>query len=38
MESSLHLLVICFILQNISLFPVLVTTVFSNHSLGIFDS
>ena len=27
---------ICFILQNISLFPVLVTSVFRNHALGIF--
>ena len=27
MESSLHLLAICFILQNISLFPVLLTTL-----------
>ena len=35
MESSLHLRDICFILQNISLFPVLVTTVLRNHSLGI---
>ena len=38
MESSLHLHAICFILQNRSLFPVLVTTVFRNHSLGIFSS
>ena len=35
---SLHLRAICFILQNISLFPGLVTTVFSNHSLRIFNS
>ena len=27
---------IYFILQNILLFPVLVTSVFSNHALGIF--
>ena len=38
MESSLHLRAICFILQNISLFPVLVTTVFRNRSLVIFNS
>ena len=38
MESSLHLQALCFILQNISLFPVLVTFVFGNHSLGIFNS
>ena len=33
-----HLRAICFILQNISHFPGLVTTVFRNHSLGIFNS
>ena len=38
MESSLHLLAICFILESISLFHVLLTTVFRNHSLGIFNS
>ena len=38
MESSLHLHAICFILQNISLFLVLVTNVFRNHSLGIVNS
>ena len=38
MESSLNLRAICFILQNILLFPVWVTTVFRNHSLGIFNS
>ena len=38
MESSLRLCAICFILQNISLFPASVTTVFRNHSLGIFNS
>ena len=36
MESSLHLHTICFTLQNIFLFPVWVTTVLRNHSLGIF--
>ena len=35
---SLHLRAICFMLQNISLFPVLVTTVLSNHSFCIFNS
>ena len=38
MESTLHLRAICFILQNISLFPVSVTTVLRNHFLGIFNS
>ena len=38
MESSLHLCTKCFILQKNSPFPVLVTIVFLNHSLGIFDS
>ena len=38
MESSLHVRAICFTLQNISLFPVWVTTVFRNHSVGIFYS
>ena len=36
MESSIYLCAICFTLQNISLFPVWVTTVFRNHSFGIF--
>ena len=38
MEYSLQLRAICFTLQNISPFPVWVTTVFSDHSLGIFYS
>ena len=38
MESSLQLRAIRFILQNISLFPVLVTTVFKKHSLDTFNS
>ena len=38
MEFSLHLRAVYFILQNISLFPVLVTIVFRNHSLSIFTS
>ena len=38
MESSLHLRATCFILQKKSPFPVLVSTVFRNHSLGIFNS
>ena len=39
MESLLHFCAVCFISQNNnSLFPVLVTTVCRNHSLGIFNS
>ena len=38
MESSLHLRAIYLILQIISLFPVSVTTVVRNHSLGTFNS
>ena len=38
MESLLYLRAICYILQNISLFPVFVTSVFKNHPLGIFNS
>ena len=38
MESSLHLRAIYYNLQNISLLPVLVITVFRNHVLGIRNS
>ena len=38
MESSLHFFAVCFILQTISLFPVLITNVLRNHSLDIFNS
>ena len=38
MESSLFICATCFILQNISRFPVLVTIVFRIHSLVIFNS